>query len=354
MKNNIKYVGMDVHKHVTVIAVINEQGQVESLTKIKTKDENFCDFFRGLSGAVHVVFEEGTWSAWLYKLLKPLVSSVTVCEPRHNKLIGAGNKTDETDAEILARLLRLRELKAVYKGDDREQQLREIFRAYDNLVGDATRVQNRLKAIYRGRGIECDGHQLFRPDQRSSWLEKLPEPAARFRAESLLKELDTLQELRKEAKTKLLSESKQSPDYSLLLKLPGIGPVRAAALLAIVGRPERFRTKRQFWPYCGFAVVMHTSADYREVGGRIVKQQKKASTRGLNRNHHPGLKAIFKGAALTALQYKTWRAYYDGLVTAGTKPELARISVARKLAAVTLAVWQRREEYDQNKVFAKA
>jgi hypothetical protein len=42
------------------------------------------------------------------------------------------------------------------------------------------------------------------------------------------------------------------------------------------------------------------------------------------------------------------------LVNAGTKPELARISVARKLAAVTLAVWQRREEYDQNLVFAKA
>ncbi|MBO0723445.1 MAG: transposase, partial [Blastocatellia bacterium] len=221
MNNNIKYVGMDVHKLVTVIAVINEQGQVESMTKIKTKAENFRDYFRGLSGATHVVLEEGGWSAWLYKLLKPMVSSVTVCEPRHNKLIGAGNKTDEEDAEILARLLRLRELKAVYKGDDRQQQLREIFRTYDNLVEDATRVQNRLKAIYRGRGIECDGHHLFRPDQRSSWLAKLPEPAARFRTESLLKELDTLQELRKEAKTKLLSESKQSPDYSLLLKLPG-------------------------------------------------------------------------------------------------------------------------------------
>lgn len=352
--NNIKYVGMDVHKSVTVIAVINEQGQLESLTKIKTKAENFRDYFRGLSGTTHVVLEEGGWSAWLYKLLKPLVSSVTVCETRHNKLIGAGNKSDEEDAEILARLLRLGELKAVYKGDDRQQQLRELFRAYDNLVEDATRVQNRLKAIYRGRGIDCDGHHLFRPDQRPGWLAKLPEQAARFRAETLLKELDTLQDLRKEAKTKLLSESKQSPDYSLLLKLPGIGPVRAASLLAIVGRPERFRTKRQFWPYCGFAVVTHTSADYIDIGGRIIKQQKKASTRGLNRNHHPRLKAIFKAAALTALQNETWQAYYYGLVCAGTKPELARISVARKLAAVTLAVWQRREEYDQNKVFAKA
>src|SRR5215210_7047855 len=118
----IKYIGMDVHKAVTVIAVLNQQGQVESLTKVKTKADNFRDYFRGLSGTILVVLEEGCWSAWLYQLLKPLVSFVTVCETRHNKLIGAGNKSDEQDAEVLARLLRLGELKAVYKGDGQQQQ----------------------------------------------------------------------------------------------------------------------------------------------------------------------------------------------------------------------------------------
>jgi transposase len=208
--------------------------------------------------------------------------------------------------------------------------------------------------MYRGRGLECRGHGLFRPDQRPDWLAKLPEEAARFRAESLWTQLDTLQALRKAAKTKLLAACSPAADYPRLLKLPGIGPVRAATLLALLGTPARFRTKRQFWPYCGLAVVTHSSADYREVGGRIVKQQKPAATRGLNRNHQPQLKALFKGAALSALQYEAWRAYYEGLVRAGTKPELARLSVARKLAAVTLAVWQRGEAYDQNKVFARA
>ena len=72
--DNIKYVGMDVHKPITVIAVLNARGQMESHSKVKTRAENLCDFFRGLSGKVEVVFEEGTQSAWLYKLLKPLVS----------------------------------------------------------------------------------------------------------------------------------------------------------------------------------------------------------------------------------------------------------------------------------------
>ena len=73
--NSVKYVGMDVHKTITVIVVLNALGQMESHSKVKTKAENLCGFFRGLSGKVEVVFEEGAQSAWLYKLLKPLVSS---------------------------------------------------------------------------------------------------------------------------------------------------------------------------------------------------------------------------------------------------------------------------------------
>jgi hypothetical protein len=73
--NNIKYVGMDVHKSITVIVVSDELGQFESRSQIKTKGENIRGLFRGISGEVEVIFEDGTHSAWLYKLLKLLVAS---------------------------------------------------------------------------------------------------------------------------------------------------------------------------------------------------------------------------------------------------------------------------------------
>jgi transposase len=351
--SNIKYVGMDVHKSITVIVVLDALGQVESRSQVKTKAENIRDFFRGISGKVEVVFEEGTHSAWLYKLLKPLVASVTVCDPRHNKLIEDGNKSDDEDAETLARLLRLGAVKAVYKGDDQQQQLKEICRAYDNLVEGSTRIQNRLKAIYRGRGISCSGHALYRADQRSDWLAKLSEEAARFRAESLLEQLGSISQLRKQAKQRLVAQARSHADYKILVNLPGFGPVRVAQLIAEVGTPHRFRTKRQFWPYCGYAVITRSSADYQIVEGKIVKQRKKVSTRGLNRNHNPQLKQIFKGAALTALRYEAIKAYYQRLIDQGTRPELARVSVARKLASIALTVWQRREEFDVKKAFAQ-
>jgi hypothetical protein len=84
--NSVKYVGMDVHKGITVIVVLNAAGYVESRTQVKTKAENFRDFFRGLSGRVEVVFEEGAHSAWLYQLLKPLVTEVTVGRGKNHQI----------------------------------------------------------------------------------------------------------------------------------------------------------------------------------------------------------------------------------------------------------------------------
>ena len=120
-----------------------------------------------------------------------------------------------------------------------------------------------------------------------------------------------------------------------------------------VGTPHRFRTKRQFWPYCGYAVVTRSSADYQLVEGKIVKQRKKVSTRGLNRNHNPQLKQVFKSAALTALRHEAVKAYLQRLMDRGVRPELARVSLARKLAAIALTLWQRREEFDLKKAFAQ-
>jgi hypothetical protein len=74
----------------------------------------------------------------------------------------------------------------------------------------------------------------------------------------------------------------------------------------------------------------------------------------LNRNHNPRLKHVVKSAALTSLRYEECRAYYQRLVQDGTRPELARVSLARKLAAAALALWQHKEEYDPQKFFATA
>jgi transposase len=348
MSKSLKYVGMDVHKSTIVIIVLNALGKFEMQAIIKTETEAVREFFRKLDGTVHVIFEEGTQSAWLYKLIKPLVAEVVVCDMRKHK--SRGKHSDATDAEHLAQLLRLGNVTSVYKGDGQQRQLKELARNYENLISDATRASNRLKSLYRARGINCDGREIYKPSQGEKWLAKLTEPAARFRAQSLLEQLETIQGLRKAARVELIKQARKHSDYQLLLTVPGIGPVRAAQLLAWIGVPPRFRTKRQLWPYCGLAVVTHSTAQYVIENGRIEKRRKATGARGLNHNHSPTLKEIFKGAALRALSCEPYKAYYQGLLDQGRRPEMARLTLARKLAATVLTIWQRREEFDASKV----
>jgi len=348
--NQLKYVGMDVHKATTVIVILNALGHFQKQVIIKTKADSIREFIKSESGTLHVIFEEGTQSTWLYELIKPLVAEVAVCDVRKHKTGHKGNHADAIDAEQLANLLRLGSVKSVYKGDTQQRQLKELARAYENLVSDSTRASNRLKAIYRARGIDCDGQDIYKPSQRERWLGKLTEPAARFRAQGLLTELETIKKLRKEARVELIKQSKKHPDYKLLIKTPGFGPLRVAQLLAWVGTPHRFRTKRQFWPYCGLAVITHSTAQYKIVNERIEKQRKATATRGLNRNHCPTLKQVFKGAATRALSCEPFKAFYQERIENGIRPEMARLSLARKLAATVLAIWQRQEVFDPTKV----
>jgi hypothetical protein len=53
-----------------------------------------------------IAFEEGTWAAWLYDLLKPHVAKLVVCNPRKNALLKHGNKSDRIDARKLAEPMR--------------------------------------------------------------------------------------------------------------------------------------------------------------------------------------------------------------------------------------------------------
>jgi hypothetical protein len=76
--DSVKYIGMDVHKEAISIAVLNSSGKLVMECIIETKASTILQFFQGLSGSLHVTFEEGTWAAWLYDLLKPHVTKLVV------------------------------------------------------------------------------------------------------------------------------------------------------------------------------------------------------------------------------------------------------------------------------------
>jgi transposase len=339
------YVGMDVHSASTSIVVLNGAGKVVKEAVIQTQAAEFRSFFKGLRGNVRVTFEEGTQASWLHDVVAPLVSELIVCNPRNNKYVGRGNKSDRVDALKLAELLRGGMLQPVYHGERGLRTLKELARTYRYLVVDATRLMNRLKALYRGRGISCAGRDIYRPSRRAHWLQQLSDRGLRYRAASLYRQLENAQTLRREAKAELLREARRYPAHKLLCTIPQLGPVRVVLLLAVVETPFRFRSKRQFWAYAGLAVVTRDSAEYVVVKGSLQKRKRAPETRGLNRNYNRMLKQIFKGAAASASAAGPFRKTFERLVAEGLDESVARVVVARKLAATTLSLWKRGERF---------
>ena len=345
--NDAKYIGLDVHQATISVAVLDSTGKLVMECILETKAAILLQLFHGLRGSLPVTFEEGTCAAWLHDLLKPHVTEVLVCDPRKNALLQAGNKNDRIDARKLADLLRTGLLCAVYHGENGARPLKELARSYLAVTQDLTRVMNRLKALYRSWAIPCTGQRVYAPRYRSEWLAKITEAGVRRRAEFYYQQLDALQALRREVRHDLLAESQKHNARKWLRQIPSIGPIRAALLIALLQTPHRFRTKRQLWAYCGLALKTSTSGEYRFVEGQLKRSRKFLAIRGLNANHNHDLKNIFKGAATRAAAIPgPFHEFHAALIAKGMKPPMARLTLARKIAAITLLVWKKGVRFD--------
>jgi transposase len=333
--SSTQYIGMDVHTESISIAVRNSAGKLVMECVIETKASTILQFIDGLRGDLRVTFEEGTWATWLYDLMKPHVTEVVVCNTRKNTS-NNGSKSDRIDARKLSEQLYMNNIKSVYHG-------------YLTITKDLTRVMNRLKALYRSWGIPCAGKEVYAPRHRAEWLAKISEAGVRRRAEHYYQQLDALRSLHQEARRDLLLEAKKHKPWKLLRLIPGIGPIRAAIVIAVMQTPHRFRTKRHLWTYSGLALETHDSAQYRVAEGQLERAKKPATVRGLNKDYNHDLKDIFKGAAMRASAAAgPMHDFYEALLAKGRKPTMARLTLARKIAAITLIVWKKEVRFDTN------
>jgi hypothetical protein len=126
MQPTSKYVALDDRQATTVASVREARGRVIARTVLPTEEGALVEFFRGLRGAIHVIFEEGTQAQWLHDLLAPRVDRVVVCDRRGQPR--QGNKGDQIDADQRSELLRCGGLRAVYHGSSHRATLKELTR----------------------------------------------------------------------------------------------------------------------------------------------------------------------------------------------------------------------------------
>ena len=342
-----RYIGLDAHTTSCTLAVVGPSGKRLRELVVETSGEALIGTLHSISGQRHLCIEEGELSGWLYEVLRPHVHRLVVAQPPRGQ---KGPKSDKIDAYQWAEQLRINAIETkVFKAPSRYPALRELGRTYRIVSQDLVRAKNRLKSLYRRRGVYVSGNGLYVREKQKTWLEKLP-VSAQVAAQTLHAEVDSLAGLKSKVQDNLLAEATKHAIVKTLMTAPGLGAIRVAQLVPIVVTPHRFRTARHFWSYCGLGIVMRSSSDWVQLadGGWIRAEIKQ--TRGLNKNRSAVLKYLFKGAATTVISQQAGqsplRDSYQRLLDCGTKPNLAKLTIARKIAAAVLRMWKEEKPYD--------
>jgi transposase len=342
-----RYIGLDVHAASTTFGVVSPTGKRLGSHVVETTGPALIEQLRSIAGKRRVCLEEGTQSAWLYEILSPHAEEVVVAMVSETR----GQKNDEGDAYRLAEQLRTGAIeRKVFKEAGTYKTLRELGRVHGMIVQDVVRVKNRIKVLFRARGIAVSCKGVYSAKEREAWLSKLP-VTMRQAAATLYAQLDAVEPLRRQAEKALVEESHRHPISRLLETCPGLGPIRVARILAIVVSPMRFRTKRQFWSYCGLGILMRSSSDWVKTKNGDWMKSDVQKTRGLSRSHNRTLKCIFKGAATSVITQKDTplKRDYQQRLAAGIKPNLAKLTLARRIAGIVLSMWKSQKEYDATK-----
>jgi len=342
-----RYIGIDAHSESSTVVVMGPTGKRLKHQVLDTQATVLIAFLKGVAGDKYVCIEEGELAEWLLEVLSPHVKEMVVVQAPER----GGRKSDLGDAWALAERVRVRaDGTYVFKPTTQYRALREAVRAHAVAVKEKTRAKNRFRGLLRSRGVTKLDASIYEPESRERVLAQVPQ-AYRRRAEWLGKQVDSATASHAVAEAWLIEEGKKVPEVRRLATAPGIGEVRAAQIVAIVVTPHRFRTKRQFWSYCGLGIVTRASGEWKRASaGDWQRVQSKVQTRGLNQNRQPLLKAVFKGAAISALHFKkAQRKQFERLVANGTAPHLARLTIARGIAAATLAIWKKKEDYEPSK-----
>jgi transposase len=277
MKQLNKYVGLDVHKDTTVIAVAEDgrdgeqrlYGTISSDLHALEKALRKCG---GEGVTLHVVYEAGPTGYVLYRRLQQLKINCIVVAPSkipHQK--GVRQKTDRRDAEQLARLHRAGELTAIHVPDAVDESIRDLTRARADAVHDLTRAKQRLKSFllrqgyrYQGKANWSDAHQRYLREL------VLPLPALTAVLEEYLLAIDqTLQRVARldDLLAAQVPAWRMYPAVQALMCLRGFQLTAAAVLVAELGDVRRFTHPRHVMAFLGLVPHEHTTGTSRKLGG---------------------------------------------------------------------------------------
>jgi len=295
------YVGIDVHRKRSQVAVVTGDGTVELNKNVVNGSEPMLRLIGDLPPGTPVAFEAAFGWGWLAALLEDYGFEAHLVHPLRCKAIASARlKNDKVDAAILAQLLRAGLLPEAWIAPPEVRALREVVRYRHKLVGQRTSCKDQVHAVLAKLGVPVTHSDVFGTGG-GLWLDQLvlPEPYAAKVASlrALIGVLDgEIARLGQRAAGVLGAD----PGYAALRELPGIGPVLAAVIIAEIGDVTRFRRAGQLCSWAGLT-PRHYESDTKVIRGHVSKQGSK----------------MLRWALVEAIQHQP----------AGTRPRQARDAI---------------------------
>jgi transposase len=311
------YVGIDVHRKRSQVAVVTEDGMVQLNKNVVNGSEPMLRLIGELPSGTPVAFEAAFGWSWLAELLEDYGFEAHMVHPLRCKAIASARlKNDKVDAAILAQLLRADLLPEAWIAPAKVRQLRALLRHRISLVRLATQARNRIHAVAADHGY--DRSASYRAGPGRGWLAELDLPAAsREIITDCLAVIDGLAPVIDRIDGELHQHAKADPQVKALRTLPGVGEFTALVMVAEIGGITRFPSARKLASWAGLTPTVRGS-DLHVRHGHISKQGS------------VWLRWAMNQAAQTAKRSPEFAAAYSGIARRRGK-KIATIAIARKL-----------------------
>jgi transposase len=273
VSNATRWVGIDLHRKRSHVAVIDEQGELTVSRRIVNDRDTFLELLGDpQDGDTHVALEATYGWEWLAELLEEAGYDLHLAHPLRTRAIAAARvKTDAIDAKTLAHLLRTGFLPEAYVAPRELRDLRELLRHRATLTRMRSAIKNRVHAILAKHGIANEHSDLFGKGGRV-FLEQLQlRDAPRRRLDSLMSLIcDFDREI--QATTREIEEQAKADDrVDVLTQIRGVGRYTAMLIIAEIGDINRFPTARHVCSWAGLAPSVRSS-DGKARLGHITRQ----------------------------------------------------------------------------------
>jgi transposase len=327
------YVGLDISKNYTVGVWKDERGNKIAGYTFPTDKSGLKKLAEKLKDC-EIAVEASTSGVFVYDYLVAQGLSVKVANPNAIKLIShSDKKTDKSDAEKLADLLRTNMLPICYVPGKRTRDIRDLIRHRRALVNTKTALKNKIRAILTRAGLKLPYRDVL--GKRSlQWLYKAEvdqvqkDAINKFLSLALMIDEDV-----HDYNRKLQSECQQNGGAQLLETIPGIGYYSAMHIMSAIGDISRFPSDEELASYAGLVPRIYQSGDTQYTRG--LKQGEKS------------LKWILIEASHTAVKIsKRFRKYYRKKLRKKNHQK-AIVAVARKMVEIIYCMLTRGEEYHE-------